>query len=182
MTLNDIKAIPTFYNGTQYRSRLEARWAAFFDLVGWRYDYEPQDLNGWIPDFALRGQGIDEFTPRITLVEVKPVSERPLDICGEIERSGVTHEVVLCGLGPIHTEHGIYLGWLMDDHRMWALAPFGKWINAKTIGFCHNDNEFRDRISSKHDGGCYGCGDFNANEVVRAWREAGNIVQWKPPR
>jgi hypothetical protein len=27
-----VKAHPTMYNGVQYRSRLEARWAAFFDL------------------------------------------------------------------------------------------------------------------------------------------------------
>jgi hypothetical protein len=28
-----MKAIPTIYQGVEYRSRLEARWAAFFDLV-----------------------------------------------------------------------------------------------------------------------------------------------------
>ena len=30
-----IKAIPTTYAGVRFRSRLEARWAAFFDLCGW---------------------------------------------------------------------------------------------------------------------------------------------------
>ena len=29
-----IAAIPTLYRGRQYRSRLEAKWAAFFDLAG----------------------------------------------------------------------------------------------------------------------------------------------------
>jgi hypothetical protein len=28
-----IPAIPTVYRGQQFRSRLEARWAAFFDLL-----------------------------------------------------------------------------------------------------------------------------------------------------
>lgn len=28
-----MNAIPTRYNGVQFCSRLEARWAAFFDLV-----------------------------------------------------------------------------------------------------------------------------------------------------
>ncbi len=46
--------IPTKYNGVQFRSRLEATYAAFFDLVGWRWDYEPVDLDGWIPDFWIR--------------------------------------------------------------------------------------------------------------------------------
>jgi hypothetical protein len=46
-----LTAIPTRYGGVQFRSRLEARWAAFFDLAGWRWQYEPIDLAGWIPDF-----------------------------------------------------------------------------------------------------------------------------------
>lgn len=48
-----LTAIPTRYSGVQFRSRLEARWAAFFDIAGWRWQYEPIDLAGWIPDFRL---------------------------------------------------------------------------------------------------------------------------------
>lgn len=48
-----IKAIPTTYSGVNFRSRLEARWAAFFDLAGIRWDYEPLDMEGWTPDFRL---------------------------------------------------------------------------------------------------------------------------------
>ena len=50
-----IPGIPTRHKGRQYRSRLEARWATFFDLLGWKYEYEPFDLDGWIPDFVLFG-------------------------------------------------------------------------------------------------------------------------------
>jgi hypothetical protein len=39
-------AIPTVYKGVQMRSRLEARWAAFFDELGWPWEYEPVDLAG----------------------------------------------------------------------------------------------------------------------------------------
>jgi len=49
----DIKAHPTEYRGVMFRSRLEARWAAFFDLIEWRWEYEPIDLNGWTPDFRV---------------------------------------------------------------------------------------------------------------------------------
>jgi hypothetical protein len=48
-----IAAHPTTYKGVNMRSRLEARWAAFFDLVSWRWEYEPIDLLGWSPDFRV---------------------------------------------------------------------------------------------------------------------------------
>jgi hypothetical protein len=44
----------TAYNGVIFRSRLEARWAAFFDLAGWKWEYEPIDLPGWTPDFLVK--------------------------------------------------------------------------------------------------------------------------------
>lgn len=67
MSAPTISAIPTRYAGVQFRSRLEARWAAMFDLLGWSWEYEPIDLPGWIPDFRLHG-------PSGVLVEVTPVS------------------------------------------------------------------------------------------------------------
>lgn len=48
-----MKAIPTVYNGTQYRSMLEARWAALFNLMGFRVQYEPEAFPGYIPDFMV---------------------------------------------------------------------------------------------------------------------------------
>ena len=35
---NDIKAIETEYDGHRFRSRLEARWAVFFNAVGLTYE------------------------------------------------------------------------------------------------------------------------------------------------
>lgn len=55
-------AIPTIHRGVQMRSLAEARWAAFFDYMGWVWDYEPMEFEGWIPDFVLNGK---------VLVEVK---------------------------------------------------------------------------------------------------------------
>jgi hypothetical protein len=51
-----LKAIETQYAGHTFRSRLEARWAAFFDILEWHWEYEPFDLNGWIPDFQVVGK------------------------------------------------------------------------------------------------------------------------------
>lgn len=56
--MEDIKAIETFYNGYRFRSRLEARWAVFFDSAGIVYEYEPEgfklsDGTYYLPDFYL---------------------------------------------------------------------------------------------------------------------------------
>ena len=40
-----IKAIETVYKGYRFRSRLEARWAVFFDALGIHYRYELEGLN-----------------------------------------------------------------------------------------------------------------------------------------
>ena len=55
---NGIKAIETRYDGCHFRSRLEARWAVFFNTLGvkWEYEKEGYDLGaaGWyLPDFWL---------------------------------------------------------------------------------------------------------------------------------
>lgn len=56
--MREIKAIETRYKGYRFRSRLEARWAVFFDALGikWEYEKEGYDLGdgGWyLPDFWL---------------------------------------------------------------------------------------------------------------------------------
>jgi len=52
-----IKAIETVYRGYRFRSRLEARWAVYFDGLGlrWRYESTGWDLPSgpYLPDFAL---------------------------------------------------------------------------------------------------------------------------------
>lgn len=53
-----IKAIETVYKGYRFRSRLEARWAVFFDALGlvWDYEVEGYELGQglrYLPDFLL---------------------------------------------------------------------------------------------------------------------------------
>lgn len=53
-----IKPIETIYNGYRFRSRLEARWAVFFDVLGIEYEYEPEGFElgdglRYLPDFYL---------------------------------------------------------------------------------------------------------------------------------
>lgn len=54
----DIRPIETEYNGYRFRSRIEARWAVFFDALGISYQYEPEgfelpDGSRYLPDFYL---------------------------------------------------------------------------------------------------------------------------------
>lgn len=50
-------ALPTVYHGTEFRSRLEARWAIFMDRAGVRWSYEPEGYalpsGYYLPDFHL---------------------------------------------------------------------------------------------------------------------------------
>lgn len=53
-----IQAIETQYNGYRFRSRLEARWAVFFDTLGIKYEYEKEGYElgkegRYLPDFWL---------------------------------------------------------------------------------------------------------------------------------
>jgi hypothetical protein len=52
-----MQAIETDYNGYRFRSRLEARWAVFFDALRIRYQYEKEGFNldglWYLPDFYL---------------------------------------------------------------------------------------------------------------------------------
>ena len=56
-----IKAIETRYKGYHFRSRLEARWAVFFDHLGWDWKYEHEgyvigpfgETRAWLPDFEI---------------------------------------------------------------------------------------------------------------------------------
>ena len=53
-----IQAIQTEYKGYKFRSRLEARWAVFFDALDVRWEYEKEgyefdDGTKYLPDFWL---------------------------------------------------------------------------------------------------------------------------------
>ena len=56
--MGEPKAIETLYDGFRFRSRLEARWAVFFNAAGIKYQYEPegfvlQDGTWYLPDFFI---------------------------------------------------------------------------------------------------------------------------------
>jgi hypothetical protein len=71
--LSNLKPIQTKYKGYHFRSRLEARWAVFFEEMGldWSYEVEGFQLPSgacYLPDFFVKGHktGWDHY------YEIKP--------------------------------------------------------------------------------------------------------------
>ena len=177
--------IPTVVNHCRYRSRLEAKWATFFTMLGWKYQYEPYDLNGWIPDFILIGKDRD------TLVEVKPFSRKE-EFREEINKivkaiTGIPHqqkEILLLGCSIFPCETKGKIGWigLVDEDGCYCEHGWGE-IGEVVLnhqfdgwGFISNEGNWTDRITginSKH----YGTVPYD--EALHIWNEAGNLVQWK---
>lgn len=115
-----IAAITTHYAGRKFRSRVEARWAVFFDACGiaWEYEFEGFHLRSgaYLPDFWL---------PELHLFfEVK--GEGPSDLerakCAELAME--TGSVVLLGVGSPQERFQIH--WFdhggEDEDRLWVIA------------------------------------------------------------
>ena len=97
-----IQPIETIYKGYRFRSRLEARWAVFFDTTGIKWEYEPEgyDIDGtwYLPDFRL------ETAWETLWLEIKPSRDIPngeLEKCAKFaaaveSTSCVWREVYLC--------------------------------------------------------------------------------------
>lgn len=135
--MSEIKPIQTRYKNYHFRSRLEARWAVFFDALGiaWKYEdegYKDTDSNlYYLPDFYLPNMK--------TFVEVKgnpkEIKEK-VDFYSEIldyggilpggcENLGTTSGLLFLGnipdpvltgivVHPIIQHHGgLYLSWAM---------------------------------------------------------------------
>ena len=174
----------THYAGVNFRSRLEARWAAFFDLAGWKWEYEPIDLPGWSPDFLIHGD-----CP--LYVEVKPFESNENQwtlVARKIEES-----LKRAGLGGIPDEEGhgtevLLLGRAPGEDSILGLL-LEQWCCDGTycISEAVSQNDGTDfcadyykwRINGKYDGDHH-LDRTDEDTLSRLWREAGNRVQWKP--
>jgi hypothetical protein len=177
-------AIPTMIDGVRTRSLLEAKWAAFFTLLGWRWEYEPLDLDGWIPDFLIRTE-----TGKPILVDVKPFFER----CGTIERKIAkaidpdNYHAWITNCAPDGNGNEHTVGWVMSD---W-LPGGSQWANAVIIaptkhknvyGFAEGwEGCFADKITGIYEGDHY-YHPLSFDEVRAIWKRACNEVQWQPRR
>lgn len=141
-----IQPIKTWYNGIEYRSRTEARWAAFFDLCGIKHFYEPEGYpsskRGYLPDFYL-----EQFK---CFVEIKPLLESNIKAGKEnlemlFEKDPGTG-MILCSGYPIDNKIQVLCCDMADDscstYGIWREGLFvrmGKDVQLLLDGDCNHE-------------------------------------------
>lgn len=152
-----IKPIETKYKGCLFRSRLEARWAVYFDVAGIEWEYEKEGFalpSGWyLPDFWL---------PQVRLwAEVKPFDFAELELRRCRELAGATgHGCLILNGSPAN--------------RFYACVHSGAWIDEFELNrsyldesrFFHSGCECDDP-NNPSDGGS---GDTDAVESAKNFR------------
>ncbi|WP_407122771.1 hypothetical protein [Bradyrhizobium sp. STM 3561] len=163
-----------------FRSPLEARWAAFFDLMGWRWIYVRSDFERWTADLVLRG------VRQRVLVEVIDIRQADEALFGRVSRgaihAGNETDILIVGAEPLWEVKNWgcpAFGWLgeycgPDGGHGWGEAIVH---DGGGLGFCHGVLSYRNRITGQHDGDS-GAGSEGYDDAIRrAWARAGNAVQ-----
>lgn len=178
-------AIATLYRGIEFRSRLEARWAAFFTEIGWAYTYEPFDGDGYIPDFLIHGD-------KPFLVEVKPAAtvdeyREPIAKVERGLRSHWTRDILIVGVTPTARLDGELSPGLLGEAWTEQLDAPCEWIwdPAAWIicGLCdataihHTVQSYAGRPCSHYDGDHY-IWPLPEQPLAAAWAIATNNVKW----
>jgi ribosomal protein L37AE/L43A len=180
--MSRVNAIPTVYNGIEFRSRLEAKWAIVFNELGWTWEYEPIDLDGYIPDFILT------FPYAPILVEVKPATTREQleDATTKIENSGWTEEALIVGattnfdeacgfsmFGLVSQNHTYPEG---VDTTWWDYATFHRCSACKRQSFHHMSGAWFCHVCGKGDGDHY----LEPSDALNnAWKIATNTIKYR---
>lgn len=154
-----ITPIETRYNGVKFRSRLEAKWAAMFDIVGWAWTYEPRDFRGWIPDFAIH-------VYRDIYVEVKPVSGFPAAVAKKMTDSGCDERMMIVGERVPLVSGSSFFGWYSTSDSEFEIVGFSP---AEDHMFPGSRFGFMEAYGYHSD----------HREVTYLWREAGNRVRYE---
>lgn len=122
-----IKAIETRYKGYRFRSRLEARWAVFFDALGikWEYEKEGYDLGeaGWyLPDFRLHNLMCRSRlgNPWIEIKSSEPNNEE-FQKAHTLYRAIPDEVYIACGEPRIYSDKE----YETDDCILWEMGGFG---------------------------------------------------------
>jgi hypothetical protein len=115
-----IKAIETTYKGYRFRSRLEARWAVFFDVAGVEWEYEPEgfELPGgarYLPDFFIKGN--HQYGPWVEIKGAAP-TETEIEKLVALCEAKCAYGVLLWGTPGQHEWLYIHKeGMVQDDSR-----------------------------------------------------------------
>jgi hypothetical protein len=109
MNADGPRPIPTRYKGYHFRSRLEARWAIFFDHLRLDWEFEPQGYvvegTPYLPDFKLILPG-----DRLAFAEVKNAETdwhvgRPVQLCRALARETGWPVILLIGIPAYRAYH-----------------------------------------------------------------------------
>lgn len=190
-----VLGIATEYADTQFRSRLEARYAAFFDTIGWRWTYEPVDAEGYIPDFLIHGDRplFVEVGPCITRkdYELKAVkATRNIEILRQdVLIVGVDWKAEIGTMGAGNLAAGWLGEWtppLEDDitedypgQLSWGTGQWAMCRSCGKLGVYHDHMSYAMRPCGHYDGDAY-LGWADEGILRYAWAGATNRSQWKP--
>jgi hypothetical protein len=180
----NIKSKPTIYNKQRYRSRLEARVACFFDRIGWRHSYEPFDLDGWTPDFAVYGTD-----NRMLLVEVKPFIDDDIisQYFEKVNKSKHEYPCILLDVSFDSSSGYISAGVQLNNNLKpdFYLAPYSLAWKNNQLGL--NSEYDIGSLEMAFDGMLWNdvenrkifIGDYEQITLTHHWYKAGEIVTFK---
>lgn len=155
-----MKAKETKYNGFNFRSRTEARWAVYFDSMGIKYYYEHEDITlpyhgRYLPDFYLPDME--------SYVEVKGViTQDEKDKCRELCEQTHKQVIMLVGVPDFKVFEYYYFdefsnenfckcGHCMDSGFLISDKCEGDWVKSNepavsTGVFCSKESKYGERI------------------------------------
>lgn len=121
MATTALKAIETIFKGYRFRSRLEARWAVFYEALGidWRYEDEGFDLDGsrYLPDFYL--PHLDCFIE----IKGKYPADWEYDLCAKLAAFSGKRVYLFYGNIPSFKSHWMLDSW--DGESAFVFYPNG---------------------------------------------------------
>lgn len=164
-----IQAIQTRYKGHRFRSRLEARWAVFFDAAGikWIYEQEGFLINGkpYLPDFYLPDYGYFEVKgrPECDLHLLQEFSNQSRDLV-IIAFEEIPFPENGSGYLKILTPHSFNQG---GDLMFWGYNDM--FLQCDGCGKITIQNEVYDTIKGNC---CDGCREMSIEHALLAAREA----------
>jgi len=168
--------IPTAYRGVRFRSRLEARWAAFLDGLGWSWAYEPIDLFGYIPDFICHHEGgelLIEIKPAVALADLRDHREK-------INRSGWEKEALIVGAslfdnGTASPDFGLLRSRTDEPGWSWDTGVSFRCLSCGKLSVLSESLSWHCRVCGYYDGNAH---VGTADGIDELWAAAGNRVQW----
>lgn len=142
-----MKAIGTIYKGVKFRSRLEARWAVFFDEYGLKWEYEPETFEISLWDSVKEERYKDWYCPDFYLPELEMYIEIKPDKEGnDWNKYNAFRSLIAMVIGL----PALNVWWLKNDGDPWIGYPFkndnGEW-KFGTVQY-YPDVDLRDSLNT----------------------------------